>query len=304
MNGADGGGTPQGTAVVTGGNRGVGRAVVRELALRGFRVVLHARTPARAQATVEELSPVVGRRHLEPVAADLERPVEVEQALGAIRARHERIQVLVHSAGVAMRDFRRTEEGLETSLAVNHLGTVRTTLGLLPLLLAGAPARVVVLSSLVHARRHDPSAFDRVGFGGRRAYAQTKFLNLAFTFDLARALEGSGVDVNAVHPGTLRTGLLEDFIGGGGALARLTGRASRLLSARPERGADTPVYAATDPGLAGRTGLFLRKRRDLPVRGDARDPAVQERVHDWTRELTGVSWREVAQEALAGTMPS
>lgn len=291
------GGEPK-TVLVTGANRGVGRALARELALHGHRVILHARTPARAQAAVEELSPLVGREALDPVAADLESPDEVDRAVQAIAARHESIGVLVNNAGVVLREFRRTQEGLETTLAVNHLGTVRWTLGLLPLLLADAGARILVLSSLAHARRHRPEVFASAGFDGGRAWAQTRFLNLAFAFHMARLLEGAAVSVHAVHPGTLPTRLLDEWASRAGVASPRRKGAGGLQRSSARKAAAHLSHAALTPELADRTGLFLRKGKELRVRGVARDPGVQERVHEWTRELTGVSWREAAEEAL------
>jgi NAD(P)-dependent dehydrogenase (short-subunit alcohol dehydrogenase family) len=290
-------------AVITGANRGIGAATALGLARAGLHVTLVARTASRGQEAAEELAEEAGPGSggFSWVAGDLGRADAVERVAAELLDQHPRIHLLVNNAGVMNRRFRLTADGLEETLAVNHLATVRLTHRLLPALLAAAQgpgeapfgaaeSRIVILSSGAHARRLDLTAFEGPkGYAGRHAYGQSKLLNLLHAFDLARRLEGSGVQVNAVHPGLVGTGLLYDFLPDG-VVRRLLTPVLRLVSRTPEEGARTPLRVALDPALAGVAGRYFRDEDEADPAPVARDREIQEGVRAWTHGLTGVDW--------------
>jgi retinol dehydrogenase 12 len=291
-------------AVVTGANRGIGRALAGALGERGYHLVLFCRSEATGRNTARELEREIPALGIDWLAADLEDPDAIRRAAEEAARRFPRIHLLVNNAGLVSRRYRETATGVEATLAVNHLAQVRFTLPLLPVLRAGAledgrdgEVRIINVSSGAHARRYDPGAFEGPrGFSPGKAYAQSKLLNLLFTFDLAPRLEALGIQVNAVHPGLVNTDLLRTFLPGGllaKPLAALVGRVAQT----PEEGARTPVFAATDPRLRGISGRYFRKEREAEPASVARDPGTQEDARLWTAGLTGMDWGNAARIA-------
>lgn len=285
-------------AVVTGANRGIGRAIARKLGERGYEVICLCRTEETARDTAVELALEAGRETFGFAWADLTRPEQVEAAATTIREHHPAIDVLMNNAGYSTLDYGESEEGVEETLAINHLGTVRLTLALLPSLLPAAPSRIVIVSSRAHSQRWAPESFDGPeGFDGRKAYGQAKLLNLLFALDLARALDGTGVDVNAVHPGLVATGLLDSLIGSS-LLARPLRALARLIAADPAGGAETPIHVATAPELEGRSGGYFVKKARTDPRPVATEPEIQDEARRWTAGLIGVDWRDEVERML------
>ncbi|MBL8938976.1 MAG: SDR family oxidoreductase, partial [Archangium sp.] len=197
-------------AIVTGANSGIGFEIARGLLAKGATVVLGCRDLKKGHAAREQLVSLTGNDTAEVMQVDLANLARLRNFVPKFLARFERLDWLVHNAGVWPRTRRKTEDGFELTLGVNHLGPFFLTDALLPLLVRSAPARVVVLTSSMHREGtfdfEDPQFKVRQHHGGT-AYAQSKLANVLFTFALARRLEGQGVTANAVHPGVVATGL-------------------------------------------------------------------------------------------------
>ncbi len=187
--------------VVTGGNTGIGKETARGLAQRGATVVLACRDVGRAEAARDDIARTTGRGDVEVIALDLGSKASIRAFGEKLRAKHDRLDVLVNNAGVWQRSRSTTQDGLEATFGVNHVGTWLLTQELLPLLKRSAPSRIVVLSSAVHYRGQmgwDDLQFERRKYSSFAAYCQSKLANVLFTKALSRRLEGTGVTVNAV----------------------------------------------------------------------------------------------------------
>lgn len=282
--------------VVTGVTQGIGRATTLGLLRQGFHLAVVVRGASRGRETAKALMEEAGHPSARAHAfdADLTLGSEVERAARQILERHPRIHLLLNNAGVADRSYQTTPEGLERTLAVNHLAPVRLVHHLLPALLAAGEdgeARIVNVSSNAHARTLDLTAFEGPrGYAGLHAYRQSKLLNLIHAFDLARRLQGTGVTVNALHPGLIGTGLLYDFLPAG--IIRTVFRPLlSILAKSPEEGARTPLHVASAPGLAGVTGRYFVKEAEAEPAPVSREREVQDGVRRWTEGLIGVDWR-------------
>jgi NAD(P)-dependent dehydrogenase (short-subunit alcohol dehydrogenase family) len=270
--------------LVTGATSGIGLVTARELARRGARVVLVGRNPVRTEAAVAQIRAEAGGPDVESLLADLSSQEQIRDLARRFRERHPRLDVLVNNAGGMWLRRERTADGLEMTFAVNHLAYFLLTHLLLDALRAGAPARVVNVSSEAH--RKAAIDFDDLqgerSYSGWRQYCRTKLMNLLFTYALARRLGGSGVTANALHPGWVATG----FAGNNGWRGRLWQAAANLFAIRPEEGARTVVYLAASPEVAGVTGKYFVRERAVPSSPASYDEAAGERLWQVSLGLT------------------
>jgi NAD(P)-dependent dehydrogenase (short-subunit alcohol dehydrogenase family) len=245
-------------AVVTGANGGLGLEVARELARKGGHVVMAARDQAKAEAAVASIRDQVPGASLELQPLDLASQASVREAAKRILAGHGRIDILVNNAGLMGIPERRTEDGFEMQLAVNHLGHFTLTALLLPALLAGDGARVVsVTSTGRHAGRPlDPANPHLAGdYEPWRAYGQSKLANVHFALELDRRFRAAGTPARSivVHPGFTNTDLQARSVRetGGGRSQRFFRAAVQRYGMTPAQGALPHLRAATDPGAVG-----------------------------------------------------
>lgn len=268
--------TTQRTYLVTGATDGIGRHTALALARRGARVLVHGRTPAKAEATRDALRAEAGSADVEAVAGDLSSLAEVRALARAAALLAPRLDVLVNNAGIFAKERQLSEDGFELTFAVNHLAPFLLTHLLLPQLRASDEPRVVNVSSVAHSRGAvpwDDLNMER-GWEGYRAYAASKLMNVLFSFDLARRLASPFVAVNALHPGVIGTKLLREGFGMSGGSV--------------ESGSATTLRVATDPALARVTGRYFSDQREVPAAPAARDRAAQERLYTVSARLTGV----------------
>jgi NAD(P)-dependent dehydrogenase (short-subunit alcohol dehydrogenase family) len=266
-------------ALVTGANSGIGFEIARGLLARGATVVLGCRDLKKGVIAREQLVSLTGNDAAVVMQLDLANLARLRNFVPKFQARFDRLDCLVHNAGVWPRTRRKTEDGFELTLGVNHLGPFFLTDALLPLLVRSAPARVVVLTSSMHREGafnfEDPQFKVRQHHGGT-AYAQSKLANVLFTFALARRLAGQGVTVNAVHPGVVATGLRRE--------APPNAREPKNPLS-PEEGAVGPLLLATSSALAAITGAYFEGMEQKPAAAAANDVKAQERLWALSRAL-------------------
>jgi len=236
--------------LVTGSTDGIGKQAAIELARPGAKVLVHGRSAERCQAVADEIRRRAGNSGADYFVADFSSLRQVREMAAQVKAKYDRLHVLVNNAGVFMRERRLTEDGLETTFAVNHLAPFLLTRLLLDLLIASAPARIVVVSSTTHqsAKVDFGNLQGEKRYDGFAAYALSKLENVLFTYELAERLKGTGVTVNCLHPGVIATKLLRaGWSGGGDGLGE---------------GAATLVYLASSPEVAGVTGKYFVSKRE------------------------------------------
>ena len=270
-------------AIVTGATSGIGRWIALGMARAGHHVIVIGRDRARGIATQTWIDQQVPRASTELLIADLSLLSETRNAGKRIAARYSRISVLINNAGVFESRPIATAEGHDRVLATNLLCPFVLTQVLLPLLVAGAPSRIINVGSSTSDRAQiDPDALV-LGrrWAMRRAYSQSKLALMMTTFRLANRLRGTGVVANVVHPGLVATGLVRT-----GGLIGLVWRGLALTALTEEQGADTPLHAALAPELGSVSGIYLKGRRAVPPNRQALDPDLLERVWQATERLT------------------
>jgi NAD(P)-dependent dehydrogenase (short-subunit alcohol dehydrogenase family) len=270
--------------LVTGATSGIGRETALRLAMLGATVVIAARDPVRTEAVGEQIRLRVPLARVETVTADLSSLAQVRRLADEVRARYDRLDVLLNNAGVITMRRRLTGDGLETTFAVNHLAPFLLTNSLRDLLERSAPARVVNVASAAHRQIRaipwdDLATGTDTGHG--RAYPLSKLCNILFTKELARRLDGTGVTANCLHPGFIRTALGRDISGMAGAVVRLVLR----FQPGPTTGAMASVYLASSPEVAATTGGYFVKSRPAKPSTLAADPAAAARLWALSEEL-------------------
>jgi len=206
-----------------------------------------------------------------------------------ILARTDAIHVLVNNAGVTLMKRTTTPDGYETTFAVNHLAYFLLTGLLLPRLRAAAPgARIVNVASDAH--RWGPLDLDDLQnereYKALKVYGQSKTANILFTRELARRLAGSGVTVNALHPGAVATRLGR----GNGPVLDLVQRAIGLFMKSPEQGAATSIYLASDAALEGVSGRYFANKKEKQPAAHATDDGTARRLWEISESLTGFQY--------------
>jgi len=273
------------TIVVTGATSGIGRATALGLAKLGSRLILVGRDAGRAEETRAEIQRVTGRNDVEVLRGDFARLAEVRRVADELLARTEAIHVLVNNAGVTMMKRTTTPDGFETTFAVNHLAYFLMTGLLLPRLRAAAPAaRIVNVASDAHrwgALDLDDLQNERQ-FKAMKVYGQSKTANLLFTRELARRLAGSGVTVNALHPGAVATRLGR----GNGPVLDLVQRAIGLFMKSPEQGAATSIHLASAAALEGVSGRYFADQKEKQPAAHATDDVTAKRLWEISEGLT------------------
>jgi NAD(P)-dependent dehydrogenase (short-subunit alcohol dehydrogenase family) len=271
---------PAAVAVVTGATSGLGREIALELAQQGLRVVVVGRGVERAAAVAEEISRASGNRPIGSEGVDdLARPSDVRRLGTVLVGKYPRISLLVNNAGGFFRRREVTPDGLERTFALNVLAPLLLTESLAGALKAGAPSRVVNVASAAHYRHRVP--FDDLQFEhrypGYTVYGTSKLELILLTRELGRRFAGTGVTVNAVHPGFVATGFGQN---NGGTTAFMIRVMSKLFGRTVRRGAETPVLVATDPTLSSVTGAYFADRRVRPGDPASQDLAAARRLYD------------------------
>ena len=262
------------TCLVTGANSGIGKETARGLARLGHRVVLACRDAERGEAARRDIAETTGNPAVELMIVDLARQASIREFARAFLASHRELHVLVNNAGVWSSRRREGPDGIEETWAVNVLGYFLVTELLLGRLRESAPARIVnVASKLAGELDLDDVEFRRRPYSGISAYSQSKQADRMLSWALARRLDGTGVTVNAMHPGGVNTPL---FAKGGGLMAMAASVVAKAAGKTPEQGADTAVWLAASPEVEGSSGRFWIDRREVLCR--FRDAAAEERL--------------------------
>jgi NAD(P)-dependent dehydrogenase (short-subunit alcohol dehydrogenase family) len=272
--------------VITGGTSGIGEVAAERLAGMGARIVLVARDKTRGEAALSRLrSGNTGLAHSIHYG-DLSRMSEIKRLAAEIAAAEPRIDVLINNAGAMFGSRQTTEDNLELTFAVNHMAYFVLTLGLRERLFTSSPSRVVNTASDAHRGRQ--LDFDDLqstgGFSGFKVYGRSKLCNILFTRELSRRWSGKGVTVNCLHPGFVAT----RFGDGSGGFLSWGVRLAKIFAISPGKGAETIVYLASSPDVAGVTGEYFHQCRPATLTREARDDAAAQRLWMESEKLAGI----------------
>ena len=253
----------------------------------GAMVVIVGRNDQKTSQGVKEICAAIGNNTVDSLLSDLSSQQEVRRLANEFKSKYSHLHVLLNNAGGFFMRRQLSVDGIEMTFALNHLAYFLLTNLLLDTLKASAPARIINVSSDAHAS--GKIEFDNLqgerGYSPR-AYDNSKLANILFTTELARRLEGTGVSVNALHPGFVATGFAKN---NGKVIAALVSIFAPLVARSPAKGAETSIYLASSPSVEGITGKYFQDSHVIPAAPQATDMVVARRLWDVSAEMVQLS---------------
>ena len=274
------------TCLVTGATSGIGKETALELARMGAQIVIVSRNSLRCQQTVASIRKETGNSGVDFLTTDLSSQTGIRELAQNFQAKYKNLDVLVNNAGGIFLRRKESPDGIEMTFALNHLSYFLLTNLLLGMLKENSPSRIVNVASNAHYGKM--LNFDDLQFKRRyqplKAYGNSKFANVLFTYALARKLEGSGVTVNALHPGFVATNIGKD----NGFFVRLIYPILKTRMITPEEGAQTSIYLATSTEVEDISGKFFVMKEPVKSDGSTYDEQAQNQLWKISEELTGL----------------
>ena len=275
--------------IVTGANSGIGKETVRAFARQGAYVVMVCRNEERAHKAKQELITDTGHNGLEVMLADLAIQHDVRELSQKITQKFDKVDVLVNNAGIIADDREETPEGIEKTLAINHLAPFLMTNLLLDHLKRAPDARVVNVSSEVH--RMGANSFDiddlqlKKNYSPTKAYGISKLCNIMFTHELAKRTEGSSITTYSLHPGVVRTQLAENA----SWMMKLFYWSGSPFMRSPKSGAETTIHLAAADDVKSQNGRYFRNKKESDPASIAYDDDLTEQLWEKSAKLTGLT---------------
>lgn len=270
--------------MITGANSGIGKETARVLAEKGATIIMLCRSRERGEAALRELKKITHSDNFELYIADLADPDSIHRAVTQFKEKYDKLDVLINNAGTTLSKKIITPLGYEKTFAVNYLGHFLLTQLLLDTLKQSAPSRIINVASAVHVRAN--LNFNDINqekhYRGFLAYCNSKFANLLFTYELARRLKGTGVTVNALHPGFVRSNFGKR---GRNILSKALFGFARLFAISVEKGAKTSIYLASSPEVEGITGKYFVKCKPVDSSEASYNLEAQKRLWELSEHL-------------------
>ncbi len=270
--------------LVTGATSGLGEATARGLAALGAHVILACRDVKRGLVIADSITMTTGNRNIAVLQVDLASLASIRRAAKEFKERYDQLHVLVNCAGISRQERILTEDGLESMMAVNHLAPFLLTNLLLDLLKNSAPSRIINYTSALQSELDFEDLMSSKNFS-RNMYGRTKMANVLFTYELSHRLEGSGVTVNCLHPGVVRTRIGRDLKGFFKIVIALM--LPFFLSAA--KGAETAVYLASSSEVEGVSGKYFMKKKAVASSKASYDDAAKRKLWEVSEKLVNIN---------------
>ena len=270
--------------LVTGANSGIGKEAALGLARLGATVVIVARDRNKGEAAVSEIRQATGNQNVNLIVADLSSMMSVRDLASTFLGEYPKLHVLINNAGTYLPKRITTADGYEAVFATNHLGHFLLTSLLLDLLKSSAPSRIINVTSDAHrgAEIDFEDLMQEKKYSAFKAYHQSKLANVLFTYQLAKVLEGTGVTVNCLHPGVVRTGFGKDM----GGLFSISVKLAGPFMMRPAKAAQALVYMASAPELEKVSGKHFAKGKEKESSMESYDVEAAKRLWQVSEDLT------------------
>lgn len=275
--------------IVTGANSGIGRATAQSFAADGAYVIMICRNEERAKAARQDIIDDTGNSGIKVILADLAIQNDVRSAADQINQEFDKVDVLVNNAGLIANEREETVDGIEKTLAVNHLAPFLLTNLLWDRLRQSKGARIINVSSEVH--KLGAKVFDlenlqlTKNYSAMNAYGLSKLCNIMFTHELAKRAENSTITTYSLHPGVVRTQLAEEA----GWAMKLFYWIGKPFMRSPKSGAETTIYLATSDDATSMNGQYFKDKNVTEPAKIAYNDDLTSNLWMKSEELTGLS---------------
>lgn len=272
--------------IITGANAGIGKETTLAIAKQGATIAMVCRNPSKAAQAQKEIIGESGNQNIEVFICDFSVQEQIRKVATELTARYPTIDILINNAGFIASDTTRqtTVDGIEQTVAVNHLGYFMLTNLLKSSLLASSAARIINVSSEAH--KFTKFDLDNIqleqGYTPMKAYAISKLLNIHFTKALAKRVADTSITVNALHPGVVRTNFGSNLSG----FTKIIFAIAKPFMINSAKGAATSIYLATSPKVANVTGKYFANKKQKTPNGDACNETYAKKVWEISTKLT------------------
>jgi NAD(P)-dependent dehydrogenase (short-subunit alcohol dehydrogenase family) len=275
------------TVLITGADGDIGRNTVQGIALKGARIVMACIDAKQAEPVRDAIIAETKNSNIEIMQLDLASQADIRRFVEEFSAKYTTLDVLINNAGVFSLKRFETEDGLEKTIGINYFGHYLLTTLLLPVIKRGEKARIINVSSDSYKQaKFDPDDLQtKVKYKtGMEAYSLSKLAIVLYTQELAEQLQGSGITVNAVHPGHVATGIWNMWEHPKWYQTLLI-KVLNLFMITPEKGALTSVYVACSDEVDGITGKYFSKQKVVPIKSKYNTTQIQKQLWAITNEL-------------------
>ncbi|XP_015907101.2 retinol dehydrogenase 11 [Parasteatoda tepidariorum] len=274
------------TVLITGASDGIGKSTALDLAKRNARVLMACRNLEKAGKVVEEIKKASGNHNVVLYHLELSSFASVRKCAEEVLKNEKELHVLINNAGISGIPRRLSEDGCEVLMQTNHFGHFLLTLLLLDLLKKCTPSRIINVSSEAHlfARLNVDDLTNRQQLRPGLVYCNSKLVNILFTRELAERLDGTGVTVNALHPGCVKTSI---FRGKTDIISLLSKFLFFIVGKNSEEGAQTTIRLAVDPKLEKTNGKYFSDCKEAKISKDAKDKSQAKRLFEISEQVVG-----------------
>ncbi len=269
--------------LITGANSGIGKETAVALAEMGAIIIMLCRNKEKGEKVQEEIKQRANTKNVELIIADLSEPKSIYLAASRYKEMYDSLDVLINNAGLILKERTIEATGYETTFAVNHLGHFLLTLLLIDLLKKSAPSRIINVSSEAHrfTKLNLEDTNMEKEYKSFRVYSNSKLANVMFTYELSRRLEGTGVTVNALHPGFVNTNFGKNQ---NNKLTKLFSKLTNLFTINAQKGAKTSIYLASSTEVKEITGKYYKKSKVARSSKESYKLKLQEELWELSQE--------------------
>jgi retinol dehydrogenase 14 len=274
------------TCLITGATSGIGKATTLSLARRGATTLMVSRNKRKGELVRGEIIANSGNKDVILYVADLTSQKSIRSLADEIKTQHSQIDVLVNNAGGIFDTRTETVDGIELTLALNHLASFLLTHLLMNELRTAPAARIVNLSSEAH--RYGTMEFGDIGYergyNPLKSYARSKLANILFNYELARRTADTNIIVNTLHPGAVRTNFGKELSG----MAGFVFKHLDIFMRSPEKGAETVIWLASSADVKGMSGKYFRDKKEIRSSKISYDEGVARQLWNVSARMTGI----------------
>ena len=268
--------------MITGANSGIGKATAIELAKLNARVIMVCRNKESGEIARDDIINQTGNKNIDLFLCDLSSQEQIRKLVTEFKEKYQNLHVLINNAGVMLKKRVLSVDGIEMNFAVNHLAPFLLTNLLLDVIKKSAPSRIVIVSSAAHRMAKmdfDDLQSEKKKYRLFRVYGVSKLAVMLFTYELSRKLEGTGVTVNALHPGVVNTNLGRDQ-------SKFSQGFGKAFFKSPEKGAETSIYLASSPDVEGITGKYWTKKEQHKSSEESYNEENAKRIWEISAKMT------------------